>query len=39
VIIDSRSGAQGVLPYLPLGEIAPPTRNSGESHNSSGGRQ
>ena len=29
IIIDSKGGAQGVLPYLPLNEIAPPARNSG----------
>jgi membrane protease subunit HflK len=39
IIIDSKGGSQGVLPYLPLNEIAPPARNSGQSRTDSGGRQ
>ena len=37
IIIDSRNGAQGVLPYLPLNELSPQAPKAGQAK--SGGQQ
>jgi modulator of FtsH protease HflK len=38
IIIDSKNGAQGVVPYLPLNELAKPEAKSGSSPVKSGGQ-
>ena len=39
VIINSKGGAQGVLPYLPLNELAPQAAKPAPSHSNPGGEQ
>ena len=39
IIIDSKDGAQGVVPYLPLDELSkPPNAQPSQSHPTSGGQ-
>jgi membrane protease subunit HflK len=38
IIIDSKNGAQGVLPYLPLNELSPSAQKPGQSQSKSGGQ-
>ena len=39
IIIDSKNGAQSVLPYLPLNEIAPPAQKPEPPQTGAGGQQ
>jgi membrane protease subunit HflK len=38
VIVDTKQGTQGVVPYLPLQELAPPAQKGGQP-SATGGQQ
>jgi modulator of FtsH protease HflK len=39
IIIDSKDGTQGVVPYLPLGGLAPPAQKPSQPQAGAGGQQ